>query len=71
MTEPTLEVKKTILQQERMMWINTRYQIEIRLRVQQRIGGVESDIAELIKTLERCEKALDIIDEETNKLEVQ
>jgi hypothetical protein len=59
-----LETQLQILRQERQMWLNTRYLAEVRLRVQRRIeSGPEAEAAQ-IKELERCERAIDALDEE-------
>lgn len=55
-----VEVQRAIIQQEIQLWKNTRYQLEIRCRVQQRIGG---DISAIQAELEKCEKALDVLAE--------
>lgn len=68
-TEISVATRRAILEQERQMWANTRYQAEIRLRVQRRIdGGVDVEAA-LIKDMERCEKAIDVLDEELRTLD--
>lgn len=57
------DVKRQIIEQDMQMWRNTRYQCEIRMRVQRRIGNTEGE-ATMITELERCEKALDAMAEE-------
>ena len=59
--EVTLEAKQAIIEQEKIMWVNTRYQLQLRHRVQKALGG--TDVLEQIeKELEKCEKALDVLD---------
>lgn len=59
-----LDTKRAILVQERQMWANTRYQMEIRMRVQRRLGASAEIEAGIVKELERCEQALDVLREE-------
>jgi hypothetical protein len=59
----TDETKRALIEQDMQLWRNTRYQCEIRRRVQQRIGNTEGEAA-MIAELERCEKALDVLAEE-------
>jgi len=59
--EITLEVKRALIEQESAMWRNTRYQLQLRHRVQRALGA--KDIMEQIeKELEKCEKALDVLE---------
>lgn len=66
-TDVPTDVKRVLINQEMQMWRNTRYQCEVRLRVQKRIGNTEGE-AVLITELERCEKALDTLTEELSTL---
>lgn len=61
---PPLEVQRKLLINEIMLWTNTRYQSQVRLRVQKAIDGEVEIQAALIKDLERCEKALDMLEHE-------
>ena len=65
--EPATGVKRALLEQEIAMWVNTRYQAQVRLRVQKAIGDTEQQAA-IIKDLERCEKALDALQAELDGL---
>lgn len=59
--EITLEVRRAIIEQDRNMWKNTRYQLQLRHRVQKALGA--TDVLEQIeKELEKCEKALDVLE---------
>jgi len=59
--EITLEVKRVLIEQESAMWRNTRYQLQLRHRVQRALGA--ADMQEQIeKELEKCEKALDVLE---------
>jgi len=59
--EITLEVRRAIIEQDRNMWKNTRYQLQLRHRVQKVLGA--TDVLEQIeKELEKCEKALDVLE---------
>lgn len=59
--EPSFDVQRKLLEQEIAMWINTRYQSRVRLRVQTAIGGEAETRAALIADLEKCERALDAL----------
>ena len=59
--EITLEVKRTIIEQESMMWRNTRYQLQLRHRVNKALGAADV-LVQVEKELEKCEKALDVLD---------
>ncbi len=55
------DVQRVLLEQEMQTWKNTRYQAELRLRVARRIGdGAEVEVG-LVKQMERCEQALDVL----------
>jgi len=61
MDEITFEVKCMLVEQESAMWRNTRYQLQLRHRVQKALGT--ADVLEQIeKELEKCEKALDVLE---------
>jgi hypothetical protein len=63
-----IEIRRQLLQQEISMWKNTRYLAEVRLRVQRRIGGTPEAEAQHMQELERCEKAIDALEEEAHAL---
>lgn len=63
-----VETKRAILLQEIQIYKNTRYQAEVRLRVQRRVGAVTEIEAGLIKELERCEQVLDALKAELGAL---
>jgi hypothetical protein len=63
-----VEIKRQIVQQEIQLWRNTRYQFEVRLRVEKRIGGTPEAQAEHIRQLETCEKRLDALQAELEAL---
>ena len=67
--EPTTEVKRTLLTQELSLWRNTRYQQEIRLRVAKRIDSDTENQAAIMQQLERCEKAIDMLEDELTRLD--
>ena len=58
------QAQKAILEQEIALWKNTRYQWEVRHRVLTRIGASKDELSEVMSQLERCEKALDLLNEE-------
>lgn len=66
--EPELRTQRKLMQEEIAAWVNTRYQCQVRLRVQKAIGGEKEIQAALIKDLERCERALDALAEEVARL---
>lgn len=68
LAQPPLKVQRILLDQERTLWIGSRYQCQVRLRVQKAIGGEAEIQAALIKDLERCERALDALAEEVARL---
>jgi len=62
------ETKISILQQELQIWKNTRYQLQIRYRVN--IGIENNQGNEQIENeLGKCEKAIDILLEEIEKVD--
>ena len=67
--EPPVEVKKQLLEQEIIMWVNTRYQAQIRYKVHKKLG-IKTQQAEIVKELEQCEKALDLLRQELAALVV-
>ncbi len=59
MTDLTNEHQLVIIEQEIFSWKTTRYQLQIRYRVQKSIGGNPEVFKEIERGLEQCEKALD------------
>ena len=53
------EVKMKIVDSEIAMYKNTRYQLEIRHRINKKLGNSEEQLKALEKELENVEKALD------------
>jgi len=68
--EPPIEIQRAVLSHEIAMWTTTRYQCEVRLRVQKKIEGEREIIDGLIADLERCETALDALNAELDALGV-
>lgn len=66
--EPTNDVKRILITQEIALWTNTRYQLQIRLRIAKRVGDTTEDQATYINGMARCEKALDALREELDAL---
>ena len=62
--QPDRATQLALLQQEANMMINARWQLEMRHRVNKRIGADKSVLDVLQTDLERCEKYLAAIDEE-------
>ena len=57
------EVKLALLQREVVEWQQLRYTLEVRHRVNKRIGAPAEAMEPIAKDLERCEKALDALRE--------
>ncbi|HEY4723971.1 MAG TPA: hypothetical protein VII92_19110 [Anaerolineae bacterium] len=55
------EVKRAVIEQESAMWRNTRYQLQLRHRVNKALGAADV-LVQIEKELEKCEKALDVLD---------
>jgi hypothetical protein len=68
--EVTPEVKLAIIQQERLIWLNTREMMTIRYRVNKRIGNAEQ-LKTTEKELENCETALDELDKIFTELQAK
>lgn len=64
-----ISVQRAILQDDIQAWRNTRYQVEVRLRVQKRIDADQATLDGLQKDLERCEKALDALTDEMRMID--
>lgn len=71
--EVSTEVKRVLIEQDRSLWMNTRFQAEMRLRVQRRLTdhgmGSPDQIKALELSLTECEAALQVLDEELSKVE--
>jgi hypothetical protein len=61
------EVKRELIEQDMRMWLNTRWQAEMRRRVARRVADTEGEAAQ-IKLLERCEASLMALEEEREAL---
>ena len=63
--EDTIEekVKMNIVDSEIAMYKNTRYQLEVRHRINKKLGNAEEQLTALEKELENVEKALDELKE--------
>ena len=66
--EPSLNIKMALLQQEVNSAVSARWQLEMRLRVNKRIGSDKSVIDQIIAELERLEKYLAALDDESKTL---
>lgn len=65
-----VEIKKQILQQEISMYHNTRYQLEIRHRINKKLGNTPEQLKAIENELVKIESALaelDIIEKEFEK----
>jgi len=62
-------VARNILVQEIEMLKNTRYQYQVRHRVNKKIGATTEQLATLVTELERIEQMIDEYTAELNKLE--
>jgi len=69
MEEISVEVKKAIINQELSMWLNTRYQFEVRHRINKKIGSGAEILKNIEDELTKCEKMIDALEDELNKLE--
>ena len=58
------EVKKVLLEQEITRWKQEQYTLEIRFRVNTKIGTPPEGLVSLKAALEQCEKAIDALKEE-------
>lgn len=61
-------VKHNIILQEIQMYKNTRYQLQLRHRVQKAIGGTADQLKAIEDELLNCEKALDLLKSELESL---
>jgi hypothetical protein len=71
MNELPIEIRWNIASQDLQMWRNTRYQSELRLRVNRRIGSDPNVIKQLEDELIRIESAIDAYQEELKALEAE
>jgi len=66
--EPDNQTKLVLLSQEVSMYINTRWQLQMRYRVSKSIGTDKSVLDAIQADLEKCEKYLARLDDETQAL---
>ena len=69
--QPPLNVQIVLLTQERQTYINTRFLLETRYRVNKRIGADPDVLAQISKELERNQGALTALNEELKALRKQ
>jgi hypothetical protein len=62
-------VKLAIMDQERQGWLNTRYQLQLRHRVNTSIGSDPAILKQIETELMRCEQAIDILTKEMEIVE--
>ncbi len=65
MNEIPAEIKQALLQNEIAQWQQSLYVLQVRYRVQAKIGAGKEILAALTAEMERCEKALDALQEES------
>ena len=58
------EVKEAIIEQEMTLWGNSLYQLQLRYRVNKKIGSAEVILKQIEDEMLKCEAALDILKEE-------
>lgn len=70
--DPTVQIKKLVVEQEIATWRNTLYQAKVRHRVQEQIGaspetlkGCEREVERAIKALDVCQEILAEVEAET------
>lgn len=71
MDEPTLDAKIEIAKNERRTWVNTRYQQQLRYKVNKSIGSDEPVLKRIEAELMKCEAAIEALDGELKSLEEQ
>ena len=69
--ELTKEQMKAVIKRQLFDWQMSRYDLEVQLRVQKRIGGEAESIKSITDRLALCEKALDALQEELAALATQ
>ena len=62
MTEISKEVKLIIIDQEKMGYENSKYQLSLRYRVQKAVGGTPEQLKSIEDEMARIEQALDELD---------
>ena len=67
MSEPSNEVKAQIVRQEIVVYENTRYQFQLRHRVQQALGN-EDLCKTIVLELEKIERGIDLLEAEVTAL---
>lgn len=68
-SEPQNNIKRQIIEQELALWSNTRYQLQMRYRVNKSIGSPEEALKRIEDELTKCEQAIDILSKELSTLE--
>lgn len=68
MTEIPIETKQQIVQREIDQWAESQYLLGVRYRVNKRIGSDAEALKRIEAELERCEKAIDALNEELREL---
>lgn len=63
------QVRLAVLQGEIMEWQRLLYALEVRHRVNKRIGSPQDTLDAIAKEMERCERALDVLREMEAELE--
>ncbi|NJO83091.1 MAG: hypothetical protein HC828_09910 [Blastochloris sp.] len=61
--------QRMVIERQIMDWRMARYDLEVQIRVQRRIGGDPTLIDGLVTRLMQCEKALDALDDELMSLD--
>lgn len=69
MDKPSLEAKIEIAKNERKTWINTRYQQQLRHKVNKAIGSPDPVLKRIEDELVKCEAAIDALTTEIDALE--
>jgi phage shock protein A len=62
------DVARIILEQEITTLKNTRYQLEVRHRVNKKVGTADSDLKVIVEQLEKIEKLIEGFEEELKAL---
>ena len=62
------EIKRQIIAQDLQLWRNTRYQSQLRYRVQKAIGGTTDQLKTIEDELLKDEQAIDFLESELKAL---
>lgn len=62
------EVKRAIVEQELTLWRNTLYQLQLRHRVNKKVGASEAALKVIENEMIKCEATLDALKEELETL---